>query len=146
MKRSADELRPVTELSSVEQKLVAQAVQVRARAYAPYSKYLVGSALQDERGNTHVGCNVENCAYPSMICAERSAIARMIADGGKHIGKIVIATSSDLPAFPCGSCLQVIAEFGKDAEVIATDTAGKVFRRAKFQDLFPYSFTPEMLK
>ncbi len=139
------ELLPIEDLSASDKKLVKLAFQARKKAHAPYSNYLVGSVVIDSRGKLFTGCNVENASYPASLCAERTAIVKMVSRGGKQIKKIIVAASSDEPVFPCGMCLQVIAEFGKKCEVIAVNRRGTTFRRAPFKELFPYAFSSEKL-
>lgn len=88
----------------------------RARAYAPYSGYAVGSAIEDESGRVHVGCNVENVSFGATMCAERSALSRMVAEGGHEIRKVAVATADG--GTPCGICLQSLLEFAPDPESV----------------------------
>ena len=93
--------------------LIAAAKSARLKAYAPYSKFLVGAAVRDERGHIHGGCNIENAAYPQGWCAETSAIAAMIMAGGKAIAEMAVIGTGDLLCTPCGGCRQKIREFAK---------------------------------
>lgn len=136
---------PTSKLTAQEKQLVKKALQAKKRAYAPYSKYQVGSALVDEKGKVFTGCNVENASYPAGLCAERTAIVKMVSEGGKKIKTIVVAASSEEPVFPCGMCLQVIQEFGADSEVIALNKSGNKFQKALTRTLFPFAFDPEKL-
>ncbi len=138
-------IKPISKLTTKEKELVKKALEVKKRAYAPYSNYSVGCALTDEEGKIFTGCNVENASYPAGLCAERTAIVKMISEGGKKIKSIVVAASSEEPVFPCGMCLQVIQEFGADSEVIAVNNPGKLFQRALTRTLFPFAFDPEKL-
>jgi cytidine deaminase len=92
--------------------LIQAALDAQAHAYAPYSHYNVGAAIEDEQGRIHPGCNVENVSFGGTICAERAAITRMIADGGKEIRQIAVVTKDG--GAPCGICRQVLAEFAPD--------------------------------
>lgn len=108
--------------------LVARAIAVRAHAHAPYSRYYVGSAVLDENGDVHTGCNVENTAFPQGSCAEANAIAAMVAAGGKRIATIaVVAGKQELETCtPCGGCRQRIFEFADRAtRVITLDDGGE---------------------
>lgn len=89
-----------------------QAKAARSRAYAPYSGYTVGSAIEDENGRVHVGCNVENISFGATMCAERGALSRMVADGGREIRRVAVATADG--GTPCGICLQSLLEFIPD--------------------------------
>lgn len=113
--------------------LVLLAREVRERAYAPYSSYLVGAALRDERGKTFVGVNVENVSYGATICAERAAILAMATDGGRRIAEMAVVTRDGGP--PCGMCLQVLSEFADgDMRICLVNESGEAseFRLADF--------------
>ncbi len=97
----------------------------RQRAYAPYSGYAVGAAVEDERGQVHAGCNVENVSYGATICAERGAIARMVAEGGTQVRRVAVATADG--GAPCGICLQVLGEFAEDPRAVEVELfAGEI--------------------
>ncbi|MCC7433323.1 MAG: cytidine deaminase [Methanoregulaceae archaeon] len=121
--------------------LIEAAVHVRRRAYAPYSGYAVGSAILDDRGLVHVGCNVENISYGGCICAERSAAVRMVAEGGRRICEVAVATVDG--GAPCGICLQFLAEF-TDGDVLVhlVDESGTV-ESLRFDELLPHGFSSE---
>lgn len=92
--------------------LIELAWQTRDRAYAPYSSFHVGAAVQDAQGNIFTGCNVENLSFGLTICAERAAIATAVASGSRDLRRIVVVADTDTPISPCGACRQVMAEFG----------------------------------
>lgn len=100
--------------------LFEHAKVARERAYAPYSQYKVGAAIVDEQGRIHIGCNVENAAYPLGACAETSAIGSMVSQGGAKIIRMAIVGGRDEiePCTPCGGCRQAIAEFAADETTI----------------------------
>jgi cytidine deaminase len=123
--------------------LVERALQARRRAYAPYSRYPVGAALLTESGETYEGVNVENAAYPAGMCAERSAVFHAMAHGERRFRAIAVATRNG--ASPCGSCRQVLSEFGPDLVVVIVDETGRVVRRTTVADLLPASFGPSDL-
>ncbi len=101
------------------------ALAVRARAYVPYSGFHVGAALRGAGGGVHVGCNVENVAYPEGTCAEAGAIAAMIAGGETRIAEVYVVADSPVPVTPCGGCRQKLAEFGAgDVRVTMATLAG----------------------
>jgi cytidine deaminase len=122
------------------QKLIEMAIQARQWAYAPYSNYAVGSVVLTDSGKIYEGVNIENAAYPTGICAERVAIFKAVSEGERRFKAIVISTKNG--GSPCGSCRQVMAEFGLDAEVICTDENGKITLESTVGDMLPGAFTP----
>ena len=121
--------------------LVAAARAVRKRAHAPYSKFAVGAAVLDERGRTHVGCNVENASYGLTVCAERNAIAAAVAAGARRIRAVAVASGARPPASPCGACRQVIAELGAaDTELFLVGATGAA-ERTTLGALLPRAFS-----
>jgi cytidine deaminase len=126
--------------------LIAAAVEARSKAYAPYSRFLVGAAVQDEQGAVHAGCNVENAAYPEGTCAEAGAIAAMIMAGGKRITEAAVVGAGDALVTPCGGCRQKLREFGApDLVIHVCDEKGKIRRSFRLVELLPESFGPENL-
>ena len=126
--------------------LLEAAVKARAKAYAPYSKFLVGAALKDELGRIHSGCNVENAAYPQGTCAEAGAIAAMVLAGGTRIMEAAVVGAGDGLVTPCGGCRQKLREFGSgDLIIRVCDERGKVRRSFTLDELLPASFGPENL-
>jgi cytidine deaminase len=126
-------------------RLVAAARAVRANAYAPYSKFLVGAAVLDEHGRIHAGCNVENAAYPQGWCAEASALAHLITAGGRRVLAVAVVGVAADPVTPCGGCRQKLREFAAaDCPVWVADL-NDVRLRTTLGDLLPASFGPEHL-
>jgi cytidine deaminase len=123
--------------------LAREAVRARANAYAPYSGYAVGAALLTESGRTFTGVNVENAAYPTSMCAERSAIFSAVSAGEREFMAIAVAT--DNAGTPCGSCRQVLAEFNLDMPVFLVDAAGAIERETSVAELLPHAFGPDDL-
>ncbi len=97
--------------------LVSAATRAREHAYCPYSGYQVGAALLTAEGHVFSGCNVENASYGLCLCAERSAVARMIAEGERSIVAIAVVTQGPEPGAPCGACRQTLVEFASDAAI-----------------------------
>ena len=99
--------------------LAEKARDVSKHAHCPYSKFYVGAAILTNSGDIFTGCNVENASYGLAVCAERNAVFHMVAQGKQWIKVLVIYTPTPKPSAPCGSCRQVINEFGPDATVIS---------------------------
>ncbi|HKY83913.1 MAG TPA: cytidine deaminase [Anaerolineales bacterium] len=118
--------------------LIHHASEVRLRAYAPYSGYPVGAAVLTGSGQIYAGANVENAAYPSGICAERSAVFTAVSQGEREI--LAVAVVNAHGGSPCGSCRQVLSEFGPRARVIVADGEGKIVRETDLADLLPHAF------
>ena len=122
--------------------LIEAARKVRDKAYARYSGYRVGAAIEDDKGNIHIGCNVENAAFPEGSCAEANAIGAMVAAGGQSIRTIAVAGGRDTTeaCTPCGGCRQRIREFSTaDTVIILQDDNGRP-KRYDIDTLLPRSF------
>ncbi len=130
--------------SETHQKLIEAAIQARQWAYAPYSHYAVGAALLTSGGRIYDGVNVENAAYPTTMCAERVAVYKAVSEGEREFEAIVVATSNG--GTLCGSCRQVLAEFGLDTQVLIVTAEGQVKQETTLRDLLPGAFLPEDLK
>ncbi len=121
------------------------ASQSAQNAYAPYSRYKVGAAVLVEDGRIYGGCNIENAAYPSGICAERVAIFKAVEAGHRKI--IALAVSTANGGSPCGACRQVMREFlDDDTPIFILNDVGELVEEMKFSDLLPRSFGPEDLQ
>ncbi len=131
-------------LNESEAELAVCAAEARQRAYAPYSGYAVGAALRTPSGQIYTGVNVENASYPDTICAERAAIVKAVSEGHREFVMMAVSTSNG--GTPCGSCRQVMAEFGLDAVVLMVDGQGALVQRSSVQALLPDSFGPKKLK
>ena len=129
--------------TALRQKLIDLALQARQWSYSPYSHYAVGASLVTGSGKIYDGVNIENAAYPTGICAERVAIFKAVSEGEREFTAIVIATENG--GSPCGSCRQVLAEFGLDTQVIVVDASGKVHMDTTLAELLPGAFTPNDL-
>jgi len=126
-----------------DEELLEAARVVREKAYCPYSNFHVGAAILDENGQVHVGCNVENAAYPQGSCAEAGAIGAMIAAGGKRIVTIAVAGGGEnktRACTPCGGCRQRIHEFADDQTRIIVKDDDTEWHTYTMDDLLPSSF------
>jgi cytidine deaminase len=123
--------------------LVAKAIEARENAYAPYSNYKVGVALLGKSGRVYTGCNVENAVYPLATCAERTAVVKAVSEGERKFVALAVATENG--GSPCGSCRQVLREFGEDIVVLIADVEGNT-RETKVADLLPDSFSRKDLE
>ncbi len=122
-----------------KQELCQKAVQMQSFSYVPYSHFPVGAALECSDGTVFTGCNVENAAYGSTICAERTAIVKAVSEGHRDFVRIAIAGNSEDFCVPCGSCRQVMMEFAPEMEVICLNGAGES-KSFALRELLPYGF------
>jgi cytidine deaminase len=124
--------------------LMDRAAEAMRQAYAPYSQFRVGAALQCADGTIVTGCNVENASYPAGICAERGAIAAAVAAGHREFTRVVVCTEADHPTPPCGICRQVLGEFNPALDVVSVTTGGAEARWS-LTELLPAPFTAAAL-
>ncbi len=123
--------------------LRAAAEAARARAYAPYSGFHVGAALETAEGVIVAGCNVENASYGLTICAERSAVAAAVLLGARQFTRLALVSDAPTPVSPCGACRQVLLEFGGD--LLVESYAGDQVMRWTVRELLPAGFTGDVL-
>ena len=123
-------------------KIEDEARAIAKHAYAPYSKFHVGAAVQMD-GQVFAGVNVENASYPLSVCAERNAIAAAVAAGARHLEAVAVFTHASPPSSPCGGCRQVLREFAADpSTVTVTAINDKGERRSwTLEQLLPDSFS-----
>jgi cytidine deaminase len=121
--------------------LVQAALAVREHAFAPFSKFKVGAAVEDLGGGIHTGCNVENATYGLTVCAERVAIFKAISEGVQRHGfrRVAIAADTEQLTPPCGACRQILWEFCGDVELVLSNLHGKT-ETYRLIDLFPKPF------
>jgi cytidine deaminase len=124
--------------------LIAAARNAQTRAYAPYSNFRVGAALESTDGAVFQGCNVENASYGLTICAERAAVFAAVSAGVTRFRRAVVVTDVDPPAAPCGACRQVLAEFGLDLPIEGIGPSTTT--QWKLSELLPSAFGPEQLR
>jgi cytidine deaminase len=127
----------------MREKLIRAAMEVREKAYAPYSNYPVGAALLAESGRIYMGVNVENAAYPTSICAERVAVFKAVSEGERQFKAIAVVTANG--GTPCGSCRQVLSEFGLDIQVLIADEQSRLVSEMSLAELLPGAFRPDDL-
>lgn len=156
LKLTFHEFSSLEELSENDRSLLLEAKKASDVAYAPYSQFYVGAALELENGKTVIGTNQENVAYPSGLCAERVGIfAASTQYPGVAVNTIAITAKSkvfdvNFPVSPCGACRQVLSEYerlqGKPIRVILSGEKGKILIIDKIEDLLPFSFIADKLK
>ena len=130
---------------ALQLELLRVARDARLRAYAPYSRFLVGAAVLDDQGRIHGGCNVENAAYPQGWCAEASAIAALVGAGHKRILECVVIGPGPEVITPCGGCRQKLREFASDDLPIHLCGPDGLHRTVTLGQLLPMSFGPQHL-
>jgi cytidine deaminase len=123
--------------------MINRALQSRENAYAPYSKYKVGAALLTKSGEIFTGVNVENAAYPTGTCAERVAVFKAVSEGIREFEAIAVASNNG--GTPCGSCRQVLAEFGLDTIILIVDGQGNLIQETTVAEILPGAFTAQDL-
>lgn len=126
-------------------KLTEAALAARDHAHAPFSKFKVGAALEDESGRIYTGCNVENATYGLTVCAERVAVFKAISEGARRFKRIAVAADTEVLTPPCGACRQILWEFCGDAELILVNVQGKS-ETLRLKDLFPRPFDASFLE
>ena len=119
--------------------LLAAALAARENAFAPFSKFKVGAAAEDESGRIHTGCNVENATYGLTVCAERVAIFKAISEGARQFKRVAVAADTDSLTPPCGACRQILWEFCGDVEIVLVNPRGKT-ESYRLKELFPKPF------
>ena len=119
--------------------LFEAALAARENAFAPFSRFKVGAALEDESRRIHTGCNVENATYGLTVCAERVAVFKAISEGARQFRRIAVAADTDALTPPCGACRQILWEFCGDVEVVLLNLRGKI-ETYRLKELFPRPF------
>jgi cytidine deaminase len=127
----------LADLDTHWQALLAAATQVRGRAYAPYSRFLVGAAIRAASGAVYAGANVENASSGLTVCAERIAVWKAASEGERRFEALALVT--DTGATPCGACRQVLVEFEANMPILVADTAGQAWMTS-LGELLPDAF------
>ncbi|TDR18493.1 cytidine deaminase [Marinicella litoralis] len=120
--------------------LFEAAKMAHKKAYSPYSNFKVGAAILDDQDQVHIGCNVENAAYPIGCCAEQSAVSQMIVNGGTKIKDILVIGKKGQACPPCGACRQIIFEHGSKETKVHLETSAGKFVSKNIGDLLPDAF------
>ena len=119
--------------------LVDAALAARLHAFAPYSKFLVGAAIEDDGGRIHTGCNIENATYGLTLCAERVAVFKALSEGVRKFRRVAVAADTGTLTPPCGACRQILWEFCGDVELVLANLHGKT-ETWHLKELFPKPF------
>ena len=131
-------------MTAAQKRLLSRARQARKKAFAPYSKFKVGAAVETAAGRVYTGTNVENASYGLTLCAERVAILYAVAQGERRFKRVAVVADSDKLTGPCGACRQIIWEFCGNAEVILGNLKGRTAVH-RMRDLFPLPFDKSYL-
>lgn len=128
-----------------DQALVELAFTMLEKSYVPYSRFPVGAALEGTDGTVYTGCNVENAAYGSTICAERTALVKAISEGHRDdFVRLAVVGNSSAPCWPCGACRQMLYEFAPDLTVLVAQSDHR-FVKLSLAQLLPHGFGPKSL-
>jgi cytidine deaminase len=122
-----------------EKRLWEVAVAAREHAYAPFSGFKVGAALETADDELITGCNVENATYGLTVCAERVALFKALSEGKRRFTRVCVVADTERPTSPCGACRQLLWEFGGDVEVVMGNLRGVLLRK-RLGELFPMPF------
>ncbi len=125
--------------------LIEAAARARENAFAPFSNFRVGAALEDEAGRIHTGCNVENATYGLTVCAERVAVYKAVSEGVRSFRRVVVVADTDALTPPCGACRQILWEFCGDIEIVLANLQGRT-ERFRLRDLLPRPFDVSFIK
>ena len=123
-----------------DSELMDMAKEAMKSAYAPYSHFSVGAAVETDDGEVYCGCNIENSSYGATICAERTAISKAVSEGYRRITRIAICDSNNSFAWPCGICRQVMSEFAVEDFYVILEDNGKL-SNFFLKELLPNSFS-----
>lgn len=128
-----------------KEKLIELANEARERAFAPYSKFKVGAAIETDEGEFFIGCNIESASYGLTVCAERVAIWKAVSEGKMNFKSIAVVVDTEELTPPCGVCRQIIWEFCHDIPVILANLKGKS-EVIQMRELLPRAFDTKFLK
>jgi len=131
-------------MTATQRRLLQRARQARKKAFAPFSRFKVGAAVETPGGRIYTGANVENASYGLTLCAERVAIFYAVAQGERRFKRVAVVADSEKLTGPCGACRQIIWEFCGDAEIILGNLKGKTAVH-RMRRLFPFPFDKSYL-
>jgi cytidine deaminase len=132
-------------LSESDNQLIETATAARLQSLAPFSKFLVGAALQTKAGKVYTGCNIESASYGLTVCAERVAIWKALSEGERDFTNLVVVADTEALTPPCGTCRQIIWEFAKHAKIVLANLRGQR-EVVSIKDLLPRAFDARFLK
>ena len=132
-------------MSESHNQLIETATAARLQSLAPFSKFLVGAALQTKAGKVYTGCNIESASYGLTVCAERVAIWKALSEGEREFTNLVVVADTEALTPPCGTCRQIIWEFAKHAKIVLANLRGQR-EEVSIQDLLPRAFDARFLK
>ena len=127
-----------------DRELVELAFTMLERSYSPYSHFPVGAALEGADGKVYTGCNVENAAYGSCICAERTALVKAVSEGCQSFRRLAVVGNGGDYCWPCGSCRQMLYEFAPELEILVA-RGDHDFVKTTLRELMPHGYGPEAL-
>lgn len=127
------------------QSLIDIAIEARERAFAPFSNFRVGAAVETEDGEVYTGCNVESASYGLTVCAERVAIWKAISEGARCFGRLVIVADTERLTPPCGTCRQIIWEHCRNTTIVLANLRGET-ETVDIKYLLPHAFDAKFLK
>jgi cytidine deaminase len=124
--------------------LVQAAIEARRHAHAPFSRFLVGAAIESVDGRIFGGCNIENSSYGLTVCAERTAIFRAVAEGARRFSRLAVVAATPRLTPPCGACRQVLWDLCGDIEIVLANLEGAV-ESFRLSELLPRAFDATFL-
>lgn len=125
--------------------LIEKVIAAQKMAYAPFSNFPVGAALETKSGKIFTGCNVENSSFSLTICAERVAVFKAISEGEREYVQIAIKADSEEFCSPCGACRQVLFDFAPNLKVLLLNSKNQI-KEMTMRELLPEAFTKDVLK
>lgn len=131
-------------VSNDERKLIEAATHAREQAFAPFSNFKVGAAIETQDGRVFMGCNIESASYGLTVCAERVALWKAVSEGAREFRRIAVVVDTEQLTTPCGACRQLLWEFCGDAPVILANLRGDV-QTMRVSELLPRAFDAKQL-